>query len=108
MGIIPKEGEKKESIGIIPLIVVHHIMGFGILMVGQRTKNVFEFWGGLAVFLIAVFYLFMGFSILGTPENFSESLMGILYTLYSLVTWLYLLVRLIWIFVKKETKISII
>ncbi len=106
MGIIPKSGEQKEAIGVLSLLFVHYLLGVGIAIVGQRTKNVIEFWCGVLVFVIAVSLLLYFLVVAGSVEAFRASLSSVLYGLFSLMTWFYIIVRLIWIFIKKETKLT--
>ena len=108
MGIIPKDGEEKEAVGVIPVLLVHYLLGLGIVVLGQRTKNVLEFWGGVSVFLIAIFFLFYSIAVGGGMSFFQANLLGTIYVLFSLLIWLYIIGRLIWIAVKKETKLTII
>ncbi len=108
MGIIPKNGEQKESVGIVSVIIAHYILGIGIAVLGQRTKNVAEFWGGIIIFILAVGLLLFFVSAAGSVESFRTSLSGVLYTLFSLMTWLYVLLRFVWIYVKKETKLTLL
>ncbi len=107
MGIIPKNGEQKETVGVISLLVAHYLLGLGIAVIGQRTKNVMEFWFGIAVFLVAVGALIFFVTAAGSVAAFQASWLGILYGLFSLATWLYIILRLIWIFIKKETKLAL-
>jgi len=93
MGIIPKEGEKRENIGIIPLVIVNYLLGLGIAFIGQRMKNRYEFLGGLAFFVMVVASFFIS---------------PLLSTILGLFSWAYVIIRLIWIFVKKETGFGII
>lgn len=105
MGIIPKEGEKKEAIGLIPLVIVHYVLALGIAYIGQRTKNRIEFFAGmgLLVFLIgyvAVYLLSEGFSA-ERPE------FTLPYFLLTLGSWIYIAGRMLWIKMKKETEIRL-
>jgi len=77
MGILPKEGDPKEQIGLLPLIVVHYLIGLGIAYVGQRTKNQLEFFCGLAVFVIAIAAIFLAANSSGGIEAFQNSFLGL-------------------------------
>ena len=111
MGEEGKEGEKQEQIGIIPLIIAHFLIGAGIVVIGQRTKNKMEFYGGLAFIfvvislLIAKFFIFRcdsiceiyGSSMYLMPScqgcvisNFAFCISGII----SLLSWIYIIIRL--------------
>lgn len=108
MGIIPKEGEEKEPIGVISLVLAHYVLGLGILIIGQRTKNVYEFWGGLLVFLFIIGYVFLGLMASGSSDAFMGSWFAVIYALLSLMTWIYIVARLAWIVIKKETRLTIL
>ncbi len=85
--------EKKEPIPIIILIFVNYIIGGGIALIGQRTKNKFEFYGGLA-FIAAVII--------------SQFVNALLFKILSIASWLYIIIRLILIWKSKETEIKLI
>jgi hypothetical protein len=107
MGIIPKSSDAKEAVGIIPLLILHYVIGIGIAFIGQKTKNVAEFWAGIIVFLVTMCFLALYIS---APDAaaFETSPAGALYVFFSLVTWAYILGRVIWIYMKKETKLAFI
>ncbi len=102
MGIIPESDEPKEPLGVLAVLIVHYILGLGIALIGQRTKNVGEFWAGVIVFFIAVSV------IVATVYGAGGDALLLAYGLFSLATWLYILGRLAWIYVKKETRLTII
>ncbi len=85
--------EKKEPIPIIILIVVNHIIGGGIALIGQRTKNKLEFYGGLAFIAAAIFSIFVN---------------TLLLWILSTASWVYIIIRLILIWKSKETEIKLI
>ena len=95
MDIIPKEGDEKEHVGLIPLLFVNYLLGLGICYIGQRTKNPKEFFGGI------VFFAVMIAGILSGPN--AMWVLGLL----SLGSWAYIAVRLVWIAVKKEAGIKL-
>lgn len=99
--ILPNWDEPKEPVGVITVILVHFILGLGIVIIGQRTKNRLEFWLGIIVFLIAIAFLVI--TLLSGTGTFPFG-----YGLFSAATWLYILGRLVWIFIKKETKLTIL
>jgi len=108
MGLIPKSGEVKEPVGFISLIIVHYMFGLGIALLGQRTKNVIEFWGGVLAFVFSMGFLIVAMGSYGSIDDFWDSFAGLLFGLFSLLTWMYLAGRLIWIAIKKETRITIL
>lgn len=108
MGIIPKQGEAKEPIGIIGVLVVHYLAGLGITVIGQRTKNITEFWGGVVFFILMVSFLIMEVSGFESTDAFLDSDIGTLYLLSSLISWIYVIARLIYIYVKKTTRFNIL
>ncbi|HID73176.1 TPA: hypothetical protein EYP38_04490 [Candidatus Micrarchaeota archaeon] len=64
-----------------------------------------EFWAGFVVFLVRgialVIYL--------TSDNaIIEGVFGIAYGLFALLSWLYVVIRMVWIAMKKMMKITII
>ncbi len=95
MGIIPKKGDKKEPIGLIPLVLAHVIIGLGITVVGQRTKNRNEFLGGIIVFLVVL-------------SSFFNSGLGLAVPLISILSWIYLLGRIALIYKSKEVEIKLL
>ena len=111
MGEEKKEVEKQEQIGIIPLIIAHFLLGAGIAVIGQRTKNKMEFYGGLVFILLLIslliskFFIFRCDSICGIHEtnvfllpscqgcamsDFAFCISGII----SLLSWIYIVIRL--------------
>ena len=101
MQIIPKADEPKEPIALLGVFIVHYMFGLGIAYLGQTTKNIPEFWGGVCVFIIVVGLMIAGFL------SGSEIFWGLL-ALFSIFTWAYILTRLIYIYVKKITKFKIL
>jgi hypothetical protein len=108
MGIIPKSGEEKEHVGVIVLLFVHYVIGLGIAYLGQRTKNVLEFWAGIVTFIIVMGFLALYILTPGAPAAFENSPMGSAYIMFTFLTWVYVIVRLAWIYWKKETGLAII
>lgn len=88
-----KPEDKKEPIPIIVLIVVNYLIAGGIALIGQRTKNKLEFYGGLAFIAAAIASLFVNAALLG---------------IISLASWAYIIIRLILIWKNKETEIKLI
>ncbi len=101
MHILPEWDQPKEPVGVLTILICHITLGFGILILGQRLKNRLEFWAGVGFVLLEILVLLMAFSgfIKGVPFGF-----GIMTTL----TWIYVIVRLLWIFFKKETKLTLL
>jgi hypothetical protein len=111
MGLIPKKGDAKESIGVIPVVVVHLLLGLGIMLIGQRTKNVAEFWAGLAFFLfiIAAAFVsaFLHYQIYASGPSL-DSLFNIFRSLAAILSWIYILLRLFLLDRNKEVKVTLI
>jgi len=104
-GNYTKKGEPAESIGIFSTAFAHYFLGAGILIIGQRTKNVYEFWAGLIVIMIAIPLSLLS---LGMPDNTLGNLFVVISSLFAISTWAYVLLRIVWIHMKKITKITLI
>lgn len=121
----------KEPIQVAVLFFVHWILGLGIAIIGQRTKNRNEFIGGLIFFLIFLLMLVAKFvfpcseeckaalnSAAMFPENTSyvhvfcrncpAQIVSVIYGILSVLSWLYIIGRLVLIYQSKETPLKII
>ena len=86
-----KDKEKQEPIGVISLILAHFLLGAGIAVIGQRTKNKPEFYAGLAFIVFVI-----GFYILEFITAYSISdLIGCIRGLVVLGSWAYIIIRLV-------------
>ncbi len=108
MGLIPKAGEQKEPVGFISLMVAHYFFGLGIAILGQRTKNVAEFWLGAVACVASFGFLAVALSGFASIDAFWDSFAGLVFGLFSLATWMYIVGRLLWIAIRKETRITIL
>ena|GEM_PF-5364437 len=97
MSIIPKEGNKKEAIVLLPLFILHQFLGIGIMFIGQRMKNRTEFIGGFLYFVWLLYSIF-----LGTSRSF------LVYNISAILGWVYVIGRLLWIYSKKENQIKVV
>ena len=79
--------EKQEPIGVISLIIAHFLLGAGIAIIGQRTKNKMEFYGGLVFILV-----YIGIFIFEFTSKID--LVGCLRGLLGLGSWIYIIIRL--------------
>jgi hypothetical protein len=85
-----KDKEKEEPIGVISLIIAHFLLGAGIAVIGQRTKNKPEYYGGL-IFIVFV----VGFYILEFMTKYIlEEIFGCVWGLIVFGSWAYIIVRL--------------
>jgi hypothetical protein len=86
----PKSQEKQEPIGVISLIIAHFLIGAGIAVIGRRTQNKREYYGGL-IFIVFI----IGFYILEYLTNYIISdMIGCFRGLIVLCSWAYIIIRL--------------
>ena len=118
--------KSKRPIKLVPLIIGHLFLGFGIVYIGARVKNKLEIIFGVLLFLIIIlgplsalllspsvgecilaermgndFYRFYSGQCSG--YLFSKVLPG----LVGLLAWGYIIIRLIWIKTKGTTQITV-
>jgi uncharacterized membrane protein len=91
---LPRWDEPAEPVGVVTVLAAQLILGLGIVMIGQRTKNKIEFYCGLAFFIVTLAYVGLGISYGGAAAY------G--YGAFNLLGWAYVLCRIGWIALKKE------
>jgi len=92
---------KKHSVSLFGIFIANYLLGLGIAAIGRQTDNEKEFYGGLLfalVFIILVYHqLALGYEIGVVREA--------LVVPFSLLSWAYIVVRLVMLRGKVQYKI---
>lgn len=103
--------KENYGIGLITTILIHYFIGAGIAIIGRGTGNKMELYGGilLVVVLIGTALIGMGSMESAMAEPGSEPMNAgwMAYSILSILSWLYIVIRLIMIHRSKECRIKI-
>ena len=95
--------EKKVTIELVHIIFYQLLIGSGIAYIGQRMKNKLEMWGGICL-PACIIVLFL----LPVSSQDMYELKPWLLAPLIIGSWLYVIIRLVRLHMKKEAEITFI